>query len=61
MEGRPCATGGEAKRNISRETAQEQGTNQDTYYGGNRYDSPEDEEQAGIKPIRDAEIRDAQV
>jgi len=27
MEGRPCATGGEAKRKISRETAQEQGTN----------------------------------
>jgi len=27
LEGRPCATGGEAKRKISRETAQEQGTN----------------------------------
>jgi predicted ATPase len=61
MEGRPCATGGEAKRKISRETAQEQGANQETYYGGHRYDFPENEEQAGIKRVRDAEVRDAEV
>jgi hypothetical protein len=64
MERRPCAMGGEAKQNFSCETAQESKDRTQGYRhgGSHNHNCPEGkDQQARNEPVRDAEIRDAEV